>query len=338
MQAILRYSDETMPILEDPPAVARPTPIVVEPSPVMELFGAVLALRTGNKHPVHPLFDPENPRSVELARRVREFWPRESSCFSEVLIVAHAGGLLFEQDVDELLARLPEAAQLDIGEPTLASETPEDRAELISRLDRLRRDAGLRSRWVELFAELWEEMRETWETEGLREVRIAGRRVRSRLDQGDSVWDLDARLLCWREDPKHEVRERVGAVVLSYFLGGWKVLIDLPGLVVVGLRLDGGDEVTNLRERATPLAERMKALSDATRLAILAHLSARPARITDVARSFGISQPTASVHFRVLRDAGLVATDRRDGQTLYSADRRRVETLLEEGRQLVTRP
>jgi DNA-binding transcriptional ArsR family regulator len=181
-------------------------------------------------------------------------------------------------------------------------------------------------------------MRETWETEGLKQVRITCRRARARLDEGESVWDLDARLLCWRNDPQHEVTERIGAVVPSYFLGGWKVLIDLPGLVVVGLRLDGGDEVTNLRERATPLAERMKALSDATRLAILAHLSARPARITDVARSFGISQPTASVHFRVLRDAGLVVTDRRDGQTLYSADRRRVETLLEEGRQLVAHP
>jgi DNA-binding transcriptional ArsR family regulator len=326
-----------MPILEDPP-IASPTPILVQPSPVMELFGAVLALRTGNKHPEHPLFDPGNPRSAELARRVRALWPGEASCLSELLIVAQAGGLLFEQDADKVLARLPEAAQLDIGEPTLASETAADRVELLGRLDQLRRRAGLRRRWVQLCADLWEEMRETWESEGLRHVQAACRRVRSRLAEGETVWDLDAHLLCWRDDPEHDVTERVGAVVPSYFLGGRKVLIDLPGLVVVGLRLDGDDEVANLRQRATPLAERMKALSDATRLAILAHVSARPARITDVARSFGISQPTASVHFRVLRDAGLVAADRRDGQTLYSADRRRVETLLEEGRQLVMQP
>lgn len=323
-----------MPILEDLP-IARPVPIVVEPSPVMELFGAVLALRGGKKQPAHPLFDPENPRSVELTRRVNEIWPDEMNCFSEVLMVAHAGGLLFEQDVDQLLARLPDAAQLDIGEPALASETMEDRAQLLSRLDRLRRDAGLRRRWVQLFADLWEEMRETWEAEGFRHVQRTCRWVRSRLADGATVWDLDARLECWRDEP---ITERVGAIVPSYFLGGWKVLVDLPGLFVVGLRLDGDDEVANLRQRATPLAERMKALSDATRLAILAHVSARPARITDVARSFGISQPTASVHFRVLRDAGLVAADRRDGQTLYSADRRRVETLLEEGRQLVMQP
>jgi ArsR family transcriptional regulator len=323
-----------MPILEDP-MVAPPTAIVVMPSPALELFGAVLVLRTGKRSPAHPLFDPDNPRSIELARRAREIWPNELDCFLELLVVAQAGGLLFEQDGDELLARLPAAAQLEIAEPALASETAEERAEVLARLDRLRRKPGLRRRWVELLADLWAEMRESWEAERQVQVREACRQVRRRLDEGEAVWDLDPRLLGWREGPHYEVTERVGAVALSYFMGGWKVLVDLPGLVLVGFRLEDAERVAGLRKRATPVAERLKALSDATRLAILAHVAARPARITDVARSFGISQPTASVHFRVLRDAGLVAAERRDGQTLYSADRRRVEALLEEGRQLV---
>jgi DNA-binding transcriptional ArsR family regulator len=318
--------------------VATPTPIMVQPSPAMELFGAALALRTGRKSPAHPLFDPENPRSVELARRVREIWPGETDCFSELLVVAQAGGLLFEQDVDELLARLPEAARLDLGEPALASETAEDRAELLARLDRLRRQGGLRRRWVAFFADVWQEIREAWETEGLAQVREDCRRARRRLDEGEAVSDLDACFLYWHEGQTREVTERIGAVAPSYFLGGWKVLIDLPGVVVAGLRFDAGDGAAQLRQRAGPLAERLKALSDPTRLAILAHLAARPARITDVARSFGISQPTASVHFRVLRDAGLVAAERREGQVLYSADRGRVEALLDEGRQLVAQP
>jgi DNA-binding transcriptional ArsR family regulator len=323
-----------MPILEDPP-LARPAPVVVQPSLAMELFGAALVLRTRSKPPPHPFFDPENPKTAELTRRARELWSGEMHCPSELLIVAQGAGLLFEQDADELLARLPEAVQREREEPALASESAEDRAQLLARLDLLRRRPSLRRRWLELFAGLWEEMREIWETEGLAEVQEACRQVRSRLDGGEAVWDLDDRLESWRTDA---VAGRVGAVVPSYFLGGWKVFMDLPGLVVVGLRLEGGDEVADLRRRAAPLAERMKALSDATRLAILAHVAARPARITDVARTFGISQPTASVHFRVLRDAGLVAAERRDGQTLYSADRRRVDTLMEEGRQLVALP
>jgi DNA-binding transcriptional ArsR family regulator len=323
-----------MPILEDP-TVAPPATIVVEPSLALELFGAVLVLRSGRKGPAHPLFDPDNPRSLELTRRAREVWPDEADCFPELLVLAQAAGLLFEQDGDRLVAHLSEAAQLDIGEPALASETEEERLEILSRLDRLRRKPGLRRRWVELFTAIWEEIRDFWNTEGLQQVRDASRQVRRRLSEGESVWDLDPRLLGWREEPTREVSKRVEAVVPSYFLGGWKVLIDLPGLVLVGFRVEDSESVARLRQRSMPVAERLKALSDGTRLAILAHLSGQPARITDVARSFGISQPTASVHFRVLRDAGLVATERRDGQTLYSVDRRRVDALLEEGRQLV---
>ena len=207
---------------------------------------------------------------------------------------------------------------------------------LLARLDALRRKPSVRRRWLALLADVWEEVRGIWETVGLAEVREACRQVRSRLADGDSVWDLDDRTWCWRDDPAIQgAAQRVGAVMPSYCLGQWTVFIDLPGLVLLSFRLDGGDEVAQLRRRAAPLAERLKALSDGTRLAILAHVAARPARITDVARSFGISQPTASVHFRVLRDAGLLAAERRDGQTLYSADRRRLEALLEEGRQLL---
>src|SRR2546421_12043989 len=115
-----------MPILEDLVGLP-PTSLVVKPSLAMELFGAALVLRIGRKAPPHPLFDPENPKLAELTRRLRELWPNEMDCFSELLIVAHAGGLLFERDADELLARLAGAAQLDIVELALASESPEDR-------------------------------------------------------------------------------------------------------------------------------------------------------------------------------------------------------------------
>src|SRR5436309_3672980 len=168
----MRYSNLAMPILED---LVGPSPasLVVKPSLAMELFGAALVLRTGRKAPAHPLFDPENPKAAELTRRVRELWPNEMDCFSELLIVAHAGGLLFEQDAGRLLARLADAAQLDVGDLALASEAAEDRAQLLAHLDGLRRKPALRRRWVSLFADLWEEMREVWEAEGLAQVEDA---------------------------------------------------------------------------------------------------------------------------------------------------------------------
>jgi DNA-binding transcriptional ArsR family regulator len=324
-----------MPLAEDLPQARRRT-VVVEPSPALELFGVTLGLHTGRKHRAHPLFDPQDPRAAELARRVREFWPDEVHGFAELLVVAQSGGLLFEPDVNRLLAGLPEALRRDDGhEPDLASETPEYRGSLLVRMEWLRRRPSVRRRWIELLGDLWAEVRQSWEREGRRRVAEACLTVRRRLEQGHTVWDLDAGLDCWREEPHGSLMENVGAVVPSYFLGSWLVLVALPGVVLVGLRLDTEDATADLRRRATPLAERLKALADPTRLAILAHVSAAPGRITDVARTFGISQPTASVHFRVLRDAGLVVSQRRDGQTLYVADRRRLRGLQDEVGRLV---
>lgn len=325
-----------MPLTEGRPPVQRPT-VIVEPSPALELFGVTLGLQAGRKHPRHPLFDAERPRSAALAKQVREFWPDDLRGFPELLIVAQSAGLLFEADVNELLARLPEVLHRRSGEkPELASETPQVRATLLARLELLRLKRSLRRSWIDLLQELWEEVRETWERDGRVRVAEACTRVRRHLASGLTVWDLDDGLDHWREEPHRELVERAGAVVPSYFGGSWLVLIDLPGLVLVGLRLESDDTTGELRRRATPLADRLKALADPTRLAILAHVATTPGRITDVARAFSISQPTASVHFRVLREAGLVVPERRDGQTLYSADRRRLQDLQDEvGRLLV---
>lgn len=51
------------------------------------------------------------------------------------------------------------------------------------------------------------------------------------------------------------------------------------------------------RERVNAALGTLKALSDSTRLAMLSRLSAHPTRIVDVARTFGIPEPTGRVHF-----------------------------------------
>ncbi|HEX4633917.1 MAG TPA: metalloregulator ArsR/SmtB family transcription factor [Gemmatimonadales bacterium] len=63
-----------------------------------------------------------------------------------------------------------------------------------------------------------------------------------------------------------------------------------------------------VRNRSSPrhLDRLFRALGDQTRRAILAHLSIRPAKITDLARPFAISLPAVSRHVRVLEEAGLV--------------------------------
>jgi ArsR family transcriptional regulator, arsenate/arsenite/antimonite-responsive transcriptional repressor len=77
---------------------------------------------------------------------------------------------------------------------------------------------------------------------------------------------------------------------------------------------DGG---TVLVAEATAL----RALAHPVRLGIMRYIAQTPETCAcDFAAMFGIAQPTASQHLKVLRDAGLVRTRRRGTQICYSVD------------------
>ena len=66
------------------------------------------------------------------------------------------------------------------------------------------------------------------------------------------------------------------------------------------------------------LADRFKALGDPTRLAIVSQLaSADEVCVCHLVPDAGLSQPTISHHLRLLRDAGLVTSERRGTWAYY---------------------
>src|SRR3954465_113739 len=66
------------------------------------------------------------------------------------------------------------------------------------------------------------------------------------------------------------------------------------------------------RAAAAELATVFKALADPTRVAIVNRLAAAPeVCVCDLTAAFELSQPTISHHLRLLRDAGLVESERR---------------------------
>ncbi len=72
----------------------------------------------------------------------------------------------------------------------------------------------------------------------------------------------------------------------------------------------------------------MKALGHPVRLGIASSLAEQPETCAcDFAEVFGVSQPTVSEHLRVLREAGLVVTERRGTQICYSLDPAAVDEL-----------
>jgi ArsR family transcriptional regulator len=69
---------------------------------------------------------------------------------------------------------------------------------------------------------------------------------------------------------------------------------------------------------AERLADVFKALGDPTRVAIVNRLSkAETVCVCDLTAAFKLSQPTISHHLRILRDAGLVESERRGTWAYY---------------------
>ncbi|MFI6213259.1 ArsR/SmtB family transcription factor [Nocardia brasiliensis] len=73
-------------------------------------------------------------------------------------------------------------------------------------------------------------------------------------------------------------------------------------------------------EHAGQLASVFKALADPVRLRLLSSIASRTSQeacVCDVSDGFDISQPTISHHLKVLREAGLLTSERRASWVYY---------------------
>lgn len=62
----------------------------------------------------------------------------------------------------------------------------------------------------------------------------------------------------------------------------------------------------------------LKALGEATRLRILRLLFKEPLSVNEIAECLGVSQYNVSKHLRIMREAGLLETEKQGQQRLYS--------------------
>ncbi|MCO4700201.1 metalloregulator ArsR/SmtB family transcription factor [Streptomyces sp. RO-S4] len=69
-----------------------------------------------------------------------------------------------------------------------------------------------------------------------------------------------------------------------------------------------------------PAADLWTALADPRRRAIVALLLARPRPVGEIARECGLSQPGASKHLKVLREAGLVHVRQEAQRRVHALD------------------
>ena len=129
--------------------------VVVSTSAAVELSWQVMSIAQTSKHTPS---DEEELAAIraeypELVERVEGFWPEEGF-WGELLVIADRSGTFLDPDPTALLDFILDG--VGEGEVNLETESEEERAEIIDRLDRLAGDARLRKRYVKVLRDLWE--------------------------------------------------------------------------------------------------------------------------------------------------------------------------------------
>lgn len=309
--------------------------VEVRPSAVQELSWLLYVVGEGKPLPSRR----STPAILEAAPALRQeflaLWGSETFCLPDLSILAERIGALLTDDADPFLAGLERAALADGAGLDLLSETTEDRELTLERMEKLRADRGLVRRYCRVLAQVWDLGRQEWEQVGRQSVQQACHVWAQELRQGARLQDLlpAKHILKKTEKGLGGLLEQRPRVVLSpmYFChprGGY--VIDMTSFVHVGGPVDPELDEGLHRTESEQVANRLKVLSDGTRVALLRQLALAPASVMDLSRRFRLAQPTVSNHVRLLRDAGLLESQRDGARVVYTAPRERLGRLLAE--------
>lgn len=77
-----------------------------------------------------------------------------------------------------------------------------------------------------------------------------------------------------------------------------------------------------MRSNNIDTVEFAKALADQTRQQIMALCCCQQLSVGDIVEALDVAQPTVSHHLKILKNAGLVSTERRGKQILYTLNQK----------------
>lgn len=273
----------------------------------------------------------------DLVERIVGFWPGEPDvCFTEMHVLAHHAGILGETSSDAFWAALEGAVATVPTDIALESESPEERAIFLRRLEQLKASPSLVQAYISLLRDVWEPFGAVWQA-ALPMLEESGRQVVAQLQTGHQLGELVGEscssFRAMLEDINERVAEGQPLLVVPCLFFGKSLYLEMPGLTVIGSGFRRNDIEARLRTEA--LARRLKTVADPTRLALLHYLAHHPSTVGDLAISFGLAQPTVSMHMKSLRATGLVKAERLGGRVQLSADPDATETLLSDLRHAV---
>ena len=307
------------------------------PSLVTDLAWLLLAARP-SVQAKHPKLAEMFSGREDLADRVRGFWGEgsEETSSTELQILAQYAGVTCETNPDLVWPALEAAVATVPLELEMPSETSEELAKCADRLRQLSESPELVRAYLDLLQEVWGPVDAMWQ-QALPIIEEAGRLVVAQYERGRSLDILIEPGCDILRDRMPEILSSVEAGMPLLFVPclffGSSMYLEFPDLVLIGTGVGQGDVVA--RSRTESIARRLKALADPTRLALLHLLATAPSTVGELALLFRLAQPTVSMHVKVLRENGLVRSDRVDGRLRLSADPGALESLVQELRFVV---
>lgn len=272
----------------------------------------------------------------DLVERARTFWPNQADYleWGELLLLTNAAELLLEDDIDRLIPLVLAATEQHIDVPELPTEPPEVRQYIATRLEGLRTSPELRERYAALLRETWDVVVSPhWQGPDREAAEASAARIARQVESGSDITRVvPANHLALREGNRPVLNAalrngRVYIVPMSVTSSG-QCVFGTEETLLISFGPEAGTKVKRRREQAEAAATKLKVLSDPTRVALLSRVLQSPTSITDLALYFDLSQPTVSVHMKMLREAGLLESTRAGAQTLYSASPEHVREFI----------
>jgi ArsR family transcriptional regulator len=271
--------------------------------------------------------------AADLEAEADAFWDDGMRGLTEVLVIARQLGCVTGWDIEPLLnladAHVDPEAELD-----LATEPEDECAAVRDRLRRLAGDRALRVRYQEFLRAVWNDGGPVLRELGRPTIERAVARACSAVEHGLSPLELIPEGHIARREKFFPMVQRAlhgGTLTLTpcYLAGSHGHIVALPGMLSVAVGTGVTTDMARQRATAEGVARDLKLLSDPTRVLILTELDRAPATVGEIALRVGVAQPTASVHVRQLREAGLLEATRDGNSSSYRVERSRLRAALQ---------
>src|SRR5258705_13510560 len=246
------------------------------------------------KHVLDGSYASMEPVRARYGTALREFWNDGVRDYTEAMVLAQWGGTLLDLDLDRYFATLDAVAARGGDAGTLLSEAPSHRAALIARLERLRTEPELRSKYRSLLMEVWEPLSTEWAGTGCATAVAEAEAWRRRLESGEEFRAILERPRIWAGRPEMDdlanAAAAEGRLILSpgWFFGEIHV-VEIDGNLYLGRGIRAADNDALRRATSIRVAGNLKALADPTRLNIVLLLACQPSSVTEVAKCLELS-------------------------------------------------